>query len=163
MDGTKKDVDLYVKRAADDPEYIEVKGWTPRLGSSRGNNMRNILFGDRDGNAKFAEADNIDGDAILEVVVSEGYDRDELRGIIERQIRKYREEDGGEVHIDKIRIRDKAGTTQTGQITKGDIAWGSVVGAAATSDGEDSDEPEQVDIPNRPDVSAPLSVAMSTA
>jgi hypothetical protein len=156
IEGTKKNIDLYVKRTGDRPEYVEVKEWTPRLGNSRGNNMRNLLFGGRNANAKFGEADNINGDAVVDVVVSQEHNRDELREIIEKEIRTYREEDGGEVHIDEIRLRDTSGATQTARITADDIEWGNVVGAAAT---KGTDEWDRIDAPNRPYASAPLSTA----
>jgi len=163
IEGTDKDIDLFVRHAGSRSEYIEVKEWTPQFGSSRGENMRDLLFGSRNGNAKFAEAENIDdGNAVVEVVVSPDHDRDELREIIENQIRTYRE-DGGEVSIDSIRIRDTSGTTQTGRITADDVAWGAVVGAAATSDndGEDSEELDRIKLPDRPSVSVPPSAAPS--
>ncbi|OYR67064.1 hypothetical protein DJ79_09800 [Halorubrum ezzemoulense] len=158
IEGTDKDIDLFVRRAGDRPDYVEVKEWTPRFDDSRGANMRDLLFGERNANAKFAEAEDIDGTAVVEVVVSEDHDRDELQEIIEKQIRTHRAEDG-EIHFDAIRVRDMSGTTQTGRITAGDITWGAVVGAAATSDndGEDSEEQDRIVVPDQPDVSVPLS------
>ncbi len=152
LQGTDKDIDVYVRYADGSSDYIEAKEWTVRLDSSRGENLEDHLFSSGNAvNKKFDAATDVDGNRVAELVIKGDHSRDDVQAVIEEVIR----ERDGDINFDEIRIRYR-GTDRdvwTGTIDGDTVSW------SRRSDSSSSlTAPSENDL-SQPSLGGPTSVA----